>query len=190
MPACCRYEGAFSRGKRDGQGKYFYANGDSYEGQFKVRVPLRLSVRPCLASELGVVVAVCLSISRPSRPPIQAIHPIHPSLCAGRDVMQCNAMQCNATWSGVLTCQQPPPLPLTNYHNTTTRHPGRRTRSRGRARSGTRRATSTSGTSRTAGATGRAPSSTRTAAGACVWAFVSVCDIGVWMRDGTERWAA
>jgi hypothetical protein len=32
-----RYEGAFSRGKRDGQGKYFYANGDSYEGQFKVR---------------------------------------------------------------------------------------------------------------------------------------------------------
>lgn len=34
---CCRYEGAFSRGKRDGQGKYFYANGDSYEGQFKVR---------------------------------------------------------------------------------------------------------------------------------------------------------
>ena len=36
-PGINRYEGAFSRGKRDGQGKYFYANGDSYEGQFKVR---------------------------------------------------------------------------------------------------------------------------------------------------------
>lgn len=39
MCACvwlCRYEGSFVRGKREGSGKYYYANGDSYEGQFKV----------------------------------------------------------------------------------------------------------------------------------------------------------
>ena len=34
-----RYEGAFHRGKREGVGKYSYANGDSYEGYFKVGPP-------------------------------------------------------------------------------------------------------------------------------------------------------